>query len=97
MLSREPDLNMTISEALTFFESSTSLPSSLCNFLSALFEISSSLSFAFIVDFDAGEFGWSLLGAPPHLQFNAEFLLLLSRLADVRYLSNIAFTFGSHQ
>jgi hypothetical protein len=95
MLSREPDLNMTNSEAPNTFQSLN-----FCTIFSVQFfisicslELSSPHSFASIFEIDIGDFGRRCLAAFLNVLFKAKFLLLPNRLADSSCLSNISFTF----
>jgi hypothetical protein len=95
MLSREPDLNMTNSEAPNTFQilSLFTIFSMQFSFRFCLLELSSPHSFASVVEIDIGNFGSRCLAAFLNVPFKAEFLLLPDRLADSSCLSNISFTF----
>ena len=94
MLSREPDLNMTNSEAPNTFQILNLFTnfSVQFSFRFCLLELSSPHPFASIVEIGIGGFGNRCLAAFLNVLFKAEFLLP-DRLADFSCLSNIAFTF----
>jgi hypothetical protein len=90
MLSREPDLNMTNSEASKIFRNLNLLANSLVHlsFCVCSLEISSLLSLASIVEIDAGEFCRSLIRAFPNVYFKADFLRWPDRLAQCLFMHN---------